>query len=96
MFILSSLSRKFSNYIFSRRYKVGMYNEVAEYLISIKNEGCFLDIGTGGGFLLKSLFDLNPELDLHAIELNKSMVSIAKKNLKKYNITGAIKHMSIE
>jgi ubiquinone/menaquinone biosynthesis C-methylase UbiE len=73
-----------------------MYNEIAEYLISIKNEGSFLDIGTGGAFLLKSLFDLNSELDLHAIDINESMVHISKKNLEKFNITGTIKHMSIE
>jgi ubiquinone/menaquinone biosynthesis C-methylase UbiE len=73
-----------------------MYNEIAEYLISIKNEGSFLDIGTGGGFLLKSLFDLNQKLDLHAIDINESMVHISRKNLEKFNITGTIKHMSIE
>ncbi|MHA1988333.1 MAG: class I SAM-dependent methyltransferase [Promethearchaeota archaeon] len=96
MLFVSYFSKKFSNFVFKKRYEGGMYNEVAEEINSRIKSGSVLDIGTGGGYLLKSLHDLNPNLELYAIDINKNMVEISKRNLLKYVVPATILKGSIE
>ena len=96
MFIVSYFSKKFSNLVFKKRYEGGMYNEVAEVINARIQSGSVLDIGTGGGYLLKSIHDLNPNLKLYAIDINKNMVEISQKNLSKYEVPATILLESIE
>lgn len=73
-----------------------MYDEVAKELVSRKNSGIFLDIGTGGGFLLKSLNELNSDLELIVIDISKDMVKISTKNLQQAKILATVLQESIE
>ncbi len=96
MLIVSYFLKQFSNYVFKKRYEGGMYNEIAEEINTRIKSGSVLDIGTGGGYLLKSLHDLNPNLELYAIDINENMVEISQKNLEKFEVSATVLTGNIE
>ena len=70
----------------------GRWIEVAKKLIelfNLKNNSRILDIGCAKGFLLHDLYNLNPNFELHGVEISKyaienSMTSV-KNNIHNYN-----------
>ena len=54
-------------------------------------DGSLLDIGTGPGWLLVKLHDLNPAYKLTGIDASASMVTRARKNMEKAGLSGAVR-----
>ena len=96
MFLTSFFSRKFGNAIFKKRYEEGMYDEVADVILRHTKAGRVLDVGTGGGFLLKSLYDRNPNLELYAIDIDENMVRISQSNLLQLAVPATVLLEGIE
>lgn len=57
------------------------YRAIAEELSQFVIAGRILDIGTGSGYLLKILHDLNPELELFCIDISQNLLNRARSNL---------------
>ncbi len=57
------------------------HKQIAQDLISRLPHGRLLDIGTGPGRLLMEIHKLNPEIELYGLDIAKSMIQLAKKNL---------------
>ncbi|MBT3241363.1 MAG: class I SAM-dependent methyltransferase [Chloroflexi bacterium] len=57
------------------------YKEIAQDLVSLMHSGRLLDVGTGPGYLLREIHKLNPEIELHGIDISNAMVEQASRNL---------------
>jgi ubiquinone/menaquinone biosynthesis C-methylase UbiE len=57
------------------------HREIASYLVSRKECGRILDVGTGPGRLLFELYQLNPALELFGLDISESMVELARQQL---------------
>lgn len=57
------------------------YREIAQDLVSRMESGRLLDVGTGPGYLLREIHKLNPEIELHGLDISNSMVKQAGRNL---------------
>jgi ubiquinone/menaquinone biosynthesis C-methylase UbiE len=57
------------------------YREIAQDLVSRMKSGRLLDVGTGPGYLLREIHKLNPEIELHGLDISNSMVEQANRNL---------------
>ncbi len=57
------------------------YHEIAAYLTGQIHHGPVLDIGTGPGWLLLELHQLNPGLHLYGLDVSKAMIELARENL---------------
>jgi len=60
--------------------------QIAEELIHYINEGRLLDIGTGHGKLLAEIFEKNPKIELHGLDVSEKMIELAKLNLKNISV----------
>jgi ubiquinone/menaquinone biosynthesis C-methylase UbiE len=93
----SGIAAVMSNFIGQRRLETGYYRDIAEQLIArAPSEGRILDIGTGPGFLLKELHELNPNLRPYGLDISESIVQIARSNLRKLGIEPRVFHGDIQ
>jgi ubiquinone/menaquinone biosynthesis C-methylase UbiE len=53
------------------------YRQVAREIVSVRDRGSILDIGTGPGFLPIEIARIAPGIDLHAIDLSRRMIKLA-------------------
>ena len=85
------------DYVGQRRLEAGYYREIAEQLIArAPSEGRILDIGTGSGFTLKELHDINPDLIPYGLDISEPIVRIARSHLRKLGITPRVFHGDIQ
>jgi len=92
----SFIAAKLCNYVSHRRERAGLYKEIAQEIISRINRGNLLDIGTGAGMLLKSVYCLNPTINLYGLDISEAIIKVAKKNLEEYNISADLRQGNIE
>jgi ubiquinone/menaquinone biosynthesis C-methylase UbiE len=57
------------------------FQEIARELLTRVNRGRLLDVGTGHGRLLREISTLNPDIELHGLDISSAMVRRAAKNL---------------
>lgn len=57
------------------------YREIAQDLVSRLKSGRLLDVGTGPGYLLREIHNLNPEIELYGLDISNSMIEQASRNL---------------
>ena len=57
------------------------YAEIASDLAAHVDHGRILDVGTGPGYLLTELHQLNPSLNLFGLDISPAMVDLARRNL---------------
>jgi len=60
--------------------------EIARDLVSSVDSGRLLDVGTGPGKLLLDIHKLNPEIELFGLDISKSMLQLAEKNLAEIKV----------
>ena len=68
-------------------YYDGRWMKVAKKLISLfnlSNGSKFLDIGCAKGFLLYDLFQINPNIELHGIDISKYAIQNSNPTIRKY------------
>lgn len=58
---------------------------IAEDLAASASGGRLLDIGTGPGRMLGHLHELRPDMELYGLDISKSMIDIARKNLSHFS-----------
>lgn len=58
------------------------FEQMAEFVTSVINQGRVLDIGTGPGRLLAEIHKKNPKLELYGLDISSSMVELARSNLE--------------
>jgi ubiquinone/menaquinone biosynthesis C-methylase UbiE len=93
----SRLAAIMCDFVGQKRLETGYYREIAEQLIDrAPSEGRILDIGTGPGFILKELHDLNPNLIPYGLDISESIVQIARSNLKELGIVPRVFHGDIQ
>jgi ubiquinone/menaquinone biosynthesis C-methylase UbiE len=76
-----SFAAQLYDYMMSAESILLLYQEIAADLVSQIEQGRLLDIGTGPGRLLYEIYELNPEIELHGLDISPSMIRIAKVNL---------------
>jgi ubiquinone/menaquinone biosynthesis C-methylase UbiE len=57
------------------------FQEIGRELLTRVNRGRLLDVGTGHGRLLREISALNPDIELHGLDISSAMVRRAAKNL---------------
>ena len=57
------------------------YLEIAQDLASTIDLGRVLDVGTGPGWMLLKLYQLNSHIQLYGLDISEAMVQLARKNL---------------
>ena len=57
------------------------YREIAQDLVSRIKSGRLLYVGTGPGYLLREIHQLNPEIELHGLDISDSMIGQDIRNL---------------
>lgn len=57
------------------------HREIAQRLMEQLPQGRLLDIGMGPGSLLREVHLLNPQIELHGLDISDAMVALARKNL---------------
>lgn len=57
------------------------YREIAQDLASRIDKGRVLDVGTGPGWMLLRLYQLNNQLQLYGLDISEAMVQLARDNL---------------
>ena len=57
------------------------YQDIAQRLMRYIQKGRLLDIGTGPGYLLREVHNLDPEIELFGLDISDAMVALARKNL---------------
>ena len=93
----SGLAAIMCDFVGQRRLETGYYRDIAEQLIArAPSEGRILDIGTGPGFMLKELHELNPSLILYGLDISESIVQIARSNLRDLGIEPLVFHGDIQ
>ena len=93
----SGIAAVMCDYVGQKRLEVGYYREIAEQLIArAPMEGRILDVGTGTGFMLKELYDINPHLEPYGLDISESIVQIARSNLRELGITPRVFHGDIQ
>jgi ubiquinone/menaquinone biosynthesis C-methylase UbiE len=70
------------------------YKEIALDLVSRFEAGRLLDIGTGPGYLLREIHNLNPDIELYGLDISAAMVDQARRNL--VEIQAELRQGSIE
>jgi ubiquinone/menaquinone biosynthesis C-methylase UbiE len=60
--------------------------EIAQRLTRHIQVGRLLDIGTGPGFLLREVHNLNRGIELFGLDISDAMVALARKNLSDLNV----------
>jgi ubiquinone/menaquinone biosynthesis C-methylase UbiE len=56
-------------------------HEIAAFLVGEIERGRVLDVGTGPGWLLVAIHQLNPALELFGLDISQSMIELARENL---------------
>ena len=93
----SGLAAIMCDFVGQRRLETGYYRDIAEQLIArAPSEGRILDIGTGPGFMLKELHELNPRLKLYGLDISEPIVQIARSNLRELGIEPLVFHGDIQ
>ena len=64
----------------------GLYQRLAEGIVSEIKSGNILDIGTGPGYLPIEIARLNSQLNITGIDLSTRMINIAKENARSAKI----------
>ncbi len=72
--------------IFQRNYDV-----IADDILGYTSSGRLLDIGTGPGWLLIALRRKNNRLELTGLDISRSMVAKAQKNIDRVGMSGTIR-----
>jgi ubiquinone/menaquinone biosynthesis C-methylase UbiE len=57
------------------------FQEIARELLTRVNRGRLLDVGTGHGRLLREISTVNPDIELHGLDISPAMLRRAAKNL---------------
>ncbi len=81
------------------KYIPGRWKSVAENFIDfydLKSGDKILDIGCGKGFLLYEINILNPEIEIHGIDISKYAIKNSKKEIKKFLKVGNAKKLPYE
>ena len=78
---MSKFGAKMYNRLMGLNPMKKMYVEIADILVDKLNKGRLLDIGTGNARLLIEIHNRNPNIELYGLDISKSMLDIAKKNL---------------
>jgi len=68
-----------------RREESGLYLEIAQQL-PLRSNHRVLDIGTGTGLQLRAIYEIQPEVDLYGLDLNKGSIQIASRALEDINV----------
>jgi ubiquinone/menaquinone biosynthesis C-methylase UbiE len=93
----SGIAAVMCDFVGQRRLETGYYRDIAEQLVTrAPSQGRILDIGTGPGFMLKELHELNPGLKLYGLDISESVVQIARSNLKALGIEPLVFHGDIQ
>jgi ubiquinone/menaquinone biosynthesis C-methylase UbiE len=93
----SGLSAVMCDFVGQRRLETGYYRDIAVQLVArAPSEGRILDIGTGPGFMLKELHELNPSLKLYGLDISEKIVQIARFNLSELGIEALVFHGDIQ
>jgi len=62
------------------------HQEIAQRLARQMQAGRLLDIGTGPGFLLREVYNLNRGIELCGLDISDAMVALARKNLSDLHV----------
>lgn len=66
------------------------YERIAQDVLNYCTEGRVLDIGTGPGWLLEKLYRASPKFKLTGLDISRSMVEKARKNMKNIGLSDVI------
>ncbi|MBN1255419.1 MAG: class I SAM-dependent methyltransferase [Deltaproteobacteria bacterium] len=66
------------------------YDLLAHDILSYGNQGNFLDVGTGPGWLLIKLYEQSPTLHVYGIDISASMVMKATAHVEKAGLSGVV------
>jgi len=67
------------------------YKPVAREIVSARDQGSILDIGTGPGFLPIEIAKIARKVDLHAIDLSRRMIRLAQLHASKAGVAHRIR-----